>query len=90
MIKGCVRKHMLQNLPVGAQVEVIAKFSKHRFDIRRICHKVKDLSCKKMLVRFGCIQEKVSYFNLTCDDIERAAEVIKVMTEEAKANELPF
>lgn len=81
---------MLQNLPVGSRVEVIAKFSKHRFDVRRICHKVKDISCKKMLVSFGGIEERISYFNLTCDDIERAAEVIKVMTDKAEESELPF
>lgn len=78
---------MLKELHMGAQVQVIAKFSKHRYDVKRVGVKIRDLSSKKMLVAFGVIEIKVSYFNLTCSEIERAIDVIKVMTKE---NELPF
>lgn len=91
MIKGCIRKNILKDLPYKAPVQLIAKFSKHRYEIVRFGVKIKDLSCKKMLVAFGHTKKKVSYFNLTCSDIEKVIEVMSVMTDRKKGNdELPF
>lgn len=91
MIKGIIRKHILKDLPTGSQVELIAKFSNNRFGIKRIGHKVRDLSCKKMLVMFGTDECSVSYFHLTCYDIEMTKDVIRTLEGIVKEDsDLPF